>query len=357
MQLPDAGKAVKVFVETLHEFQETRRQGSGDDRYVQIRQKAASLLERYANDRTNLDLVDECDQIVRDLDNLDTATLTPLNQGRANANLVYISAQSRRTHYAAYMAGKWAAEQKLGSHFKAWMHNSAADGAIALYEAISKVLPKANPSDEKGDWDILKVFASGALCDASRFLTFADDFYPNCATTRYNEAKLVIYQANTTDEVLHGVNLLKRIKPCTKECHPAELSWHADNYSCFTMRDTEMNEIIATHCGQEISKVETVLDTNRRVAEEIKEGLGDRLWEGQSDRNRVVLLATATGIVLITYLVLSAAGDVHLLKLLQAHMDLWTTHIGTVGYPHALLGGGGLGQVLSVMAMGGGGLA
>src|SRR5262249_29261875 len=107
----------------------------GNKAYLQIRTDARTILDQFKEDPLNTHLVEECNTLVRRLEQLNSKQLSRTNYLRSRSNIVYISALAKKTHYAAYMAGAWSNDQSISKPFKAWMHNSAAHGAISLYEA------------------------------------------------------------------------------------------------------------------------------------------------------------------------------------------------------------------------------
>ena len=175
--------AIVKFDETLQAIS-----GKSNRTYLSVRNDAEKILGEFKKDPLNTDLVEKCTHLVRRIENLNADKISSVNFLRSRSNIVYISALAKRTHYAAYMAGVWSADSSISKPFKAWMHNSAADSAISLYEAA---LPFVTGKKNKATRLLLSIFAEGAIHDAQRFLDMADKHFPECAVTRYNKAKLV----------------------------------------------------------------------------------------------------------------------------------------------------------------------
>lgn len=345
-------EATKVFTKSFVTL--SKRKSLEDERYINIREKAERVLNSYLKNPLSLDLINECDKIVEELQTLSSIKMQDYSHQRSQTNIVYISAQSKRTHYAAYMAGKFSASENLGGAFKSWMHNSAADGAISLYEAIRPIV-KENKNQDTDSVGLLKVFGDGALADASRFLSMADQFYPNCAVSRYNEAKLAIYSEKTAN-VLEGIKTLKSIQSCREDCHPAEIKWHIDNYRCFQNRDETAKRIIEVEHPDEIGRIEQILENNANRAEQIESERGEQMWARQTKYTKAIISGFASGIVLATYLALGSEIPEGWQVLID-HAKILLSQAGDIGEGGLTVGGGGLLDKVAAATMGGGGLA
>jgi hypothetical protein len=194
--------------------------------------------------------------------------------------------------------------------------------------------------------------------DAHRFLSHADVYFPQCAVTKYNRGKLEIL-GGTPQAIERGVRLLQAIEPPAQDCHPAEVSWHSDNFDCFTRRDTEVRRILEVENGDALRSIGTLLKKNAQVARNIKEARGDRLWSGQNRRSRAALTAISTGMVMTMYAVMltglapdaSAASTKSLLNAHQAIVQHVTEMDG--GSAAIAMGAGGLRAMDTLRGAGG----
>ncbi len=265
---PTVKAAMEQFITSAAKLLE---QPSPEDRhYEAIRAQARTLLDEYRKDPLNIDLAVECDRLVQELENLDLKEMTESNADRSRANIVFISAQTKRTHYAAYMAGCVSSNQHVGDAFKAWMHNAAADGAISLYEAIRAVTQRHRSESQESE--LLRVFGNGAFLDARRFLTRAAEYYPECVLTHYNEAKILMLAGATTEDrgkIGAGINQLKGIHPPANDCHSAELVWHGNIYETYAQGETHLRKIIGSFKEDEVPRLDQVFQTNANIAKKI----------------------------------------------------------------------------------------
>ena len=305
------------------------KRGRGDRVYEEIRTKAEGILDQFREDPHNPALIEECARVVRSLETLNTTELSSIIYQRSRSNIVYISAVSKRTHYAAYMAGVWSEDPSISKPFKAWMNNSAADGAISLYEAAYPLIkPKQNNSEEntedklkdESNRKLLSIFAEGAIDDAGRFLEMADRHFPGGAITRYNRARMDIYHVEL-DRLRQGVENLKSI-PCPSDDSEApELFWHIDNYESF-LHDKMMRDRIQNETPENLQRIDEVLRKNSGEARMRKEARGSKLWDPYSSRSKALLVGAATGIVMTLYAVLGDFPLSDLIGIATAHADV-----------------------------------
>jgi hypothetical protein len=333
-------QASKMFIESLRQLVASsdgdQNESNEDERYTAIREEAVQILNLYAQDPLNTALIKRCDDLVLRLKSLDTEAMEDKNRQRSMANVIAISATSKRTHYAAYMTGRWSTDKRLEKPYKAWMHNAAADGAISLYDYIRQttdplVSQPDDPSDDRHESaHMLRIFGDGACCDANRFLQMADEFYPNCVITRYNKAKINILSAADSDDVRLGIEQLLSIQPCAPSCLPAEFGWHRNLRDSFT-GDQTMREVIINYEPNMVGEIQRKLTDNARRADELEQERAETNQPApQSSVSKAVVTATASGIVLVTYLVLSHVPMNDVVSLLLSHwnvLDAHTSHI------------------------------
>lgn len=345
--------AIVAFKSALRAFPEP--ENPEDARYRELLRDAKSTLECFADDPLNMSLAARCSDHLRDLDNLSRDSMSQRMFGRSRANIVSISAMTRRTHYAAYYAGMWRADKTLGRAFKAWMHNGAAHGAISLFECIMQLhdsLGDTQISEETHNWlQVLDAFGEAALNDAQEFLSIADDFYPGCAASIYNRAKLDILVER---DVKLACRKLLDIKPCEETCHPAELRWHIDNYESFKQGDYLMRKRIEIEEAQFLAKIEAVLEHNYKHARDLEEERGD-LWVAHPKNQRAVILASICGVAAVTLLTYYGHDHVESVKgLLAMQHNVVTSHLDAMGTGG--LRGDVVRDVIQTFGMGTGGL-
>ena len=228
----DLVTATAKFDEVLNRISARTR---SDSVYLNIRGEAEKILSQYKKNPLNTHLVEKCSDLVHRLENLNADQLSDKNFLRSRSNVVYISALSKRTHYAAYMAGVWRSDPSISKPFKVWMHNSAADGAIDLYDAL---YPVVRDNKASAEYQLLSIYGEGAIQDAERFLDWAERELPECAVTRYNKAKVDIYHV-ARDRVRRGVENLESIPCPTDNSEAPELLWHVDNWESFRHRQKD----------------------------------------------------------------------------------------------------------------------
>ncbi|MCZ6719910.1 MAG: hypothetical protein O6944_12270 [Gammaproteobacteria bacterium] len=362
----DAAKNFKDTVARIH-----KKQTPDDERYKELRSDAETLLNIYADDPLSTDLLNKCAEVIHRIDQLSLNNMKGYNFERARSNVVYLAASTKRINYASYMAGKWSASDDISKEVKVWMHNSAADGAITLYESLCFIydyLRKEARSDKNAQHagDIVNVYRTAAFIDAKEFLDFADEIVPACCLTQYNRAKLLAYSAEKLAEIKQAIEILKNVTPLNpSEFHAAEVYWHKDNYHMFQTKDSELKRIIGKYSDEEsaVEIIDHVLEKNYKIADQIQDEKGEKIWESGRDGKLSKSLAVAASIgalsIASTYagidpdtLTDTAAG---LLELLTSQADLLNSYLDTNAFGSearviASLGGGGL-------AMGGGGLA
>lgn len=293
-----------------------------ENRYEQLRSSAGDLLSEYSAHPTNMALVSKCDRLVAELDVLakervgELGLSGPTDQ-RLKTNIVTISATAKRTHYAAYMAGCWGNDATIESPYRAWLHNGAAHGAISLYENLHTA---SKHIADVGMKELLAVHADGAFFDAARFLAISDTIDPSCVITAYNRAKLEVLEGDRIgssegDALIRlGITRLKGIKPPTNRSHVAELGWHGNLLKSYG-DDGQMVSVIGRISGMDVEIIRETLERNATDAGALirsavenqtsPERVTAVSLEPPSDRTRAVVVATATGVLLVACAVAS----------------------------------------------------
>ena len=272
----------------------------GDDYFRAIRNKIADLLARWHENPGNAALADKAYKLLDRMSDIRKDDTSGHTYDRAHTNSVVIPSRMRRTHYAAYLAGKLSTSDDIGDHFKSWMHNAAANGAVSLSETLDDFINENRPTFPNTGVELLQIFRNGAIEDAMRFISIAESFdrisLPS-VLTQYNKAKLNILSADP--DLRHiGITQLRNLQPPLRGCHPAEISWHEDNYSSFLKRDDRIKKIIRTHDADSLAIIEHTLRINAeqacQIKNEIQEEKGD-LWGQHTEMNRKVVATLAVG--------------------------------------------------------------
>ena len=362
----DAAKNFKEIVNRIYE-----KPTPGDEVYKKLRNEAAIVLNLYADDPFNTNILDKCNDLIGRLEKISLDEIKDYNYERATSNVVYLAATSKRTNYASYMAGKWASSPDISKEVKVWMHNPAADGAIVLYESLSFIhvfLSKQKKKDKnaKHALDIVNIYRDGSFIDARQFLDFADEIVLDCCITQYNRAKLIAYSAETLAEIKQAIHILTNIVPVNLDSyHAAEVYWHIDNFKMFNSKDKQLRKIIKKYADDEsvIDIIHHSLQRNFNIAHEIQDEKGERIWEKTRDSKKSKSLAVAACIGSLSILSSYAGMESDMLRdaaegvleLISSQADILNAYLGTDAFGGevkavAALGGGGL-------ALGGGGLA
>ncbi len=268
----------------------------GDKRMDRLRTKLEKELKRFIEDPTNMGIVDNITRHIAELEDITSDEVSKPSHDRAKTNVAVASSRMRRTHYAAYMAGKWSDSDDLGDDFKSWMHNAAADGAISLGETIDQAVKNSKAGfEEKG---LLKVFRSGAYEDARRFLDLSKPFHPDSPLTKYNSARVDILSKEPERRRL-GIETLLSIKPPSDQSRRAEISWHLNNYECFKNSEHVVRHAIRTNDPDRLEIIDHQLKNNAEEAERLVDRIS---WDNQTEHNRLVMVTFSVGLAGCSYL-------------------------------------------------------
>ena len=266
-----------------------------DHEFLAIRQELGGIVERYQQDQTDPDLIRRVWALVLKLEEITEEDTTGHTHERAVTNTVVTSSRIKRTHFAAYMAGKISMYDTVGDKFKSWVHNAAANGAISVGDLLDDILLRLKAQDrESENYEIVKVFRNAAFEDAARLLDCSVHFDPSSPLTQYNKAKLDILskERHLREE---GIEKLLEIQGPQDDCHPAELAWHQNNYDMFNRVDKKMAGMIQTQDGDKYVRIEHGLKRNSDVAKSIESNRGN-IWQNQTKQNRLVVVGSLVGI-------------------------------------------------------------
>ena len=270
---------------------------SMDLEFLAIRDELSSILERYQEDQADPELIDRVWKLVLKLEEIREEDTTGYTYERAITNTIVTSSRIKRTHYAAYMAGKVSMYDTIGDKFKSWMHNAAANGAISVGDLLDDMLIKLKDRGQDVDTcDLVRVFRNATFEDASRLLDHSLYFDPYSPLTSYNKAKLdILSKERQLREA--GIEKLMGIEGPQDNCHPAELAWHQNNFDMFSQVDKKMTSIIRTQDGDKFIRIEHGLKSNNDSAKRTEAARGD-IWKNQTRQNRMVVVGTSVGILI-----------------------------------------------------------
>ena len=293
---------------------------------------------RYQVDPGDGDLIRRASKFVLKLEEIIEEDTTGYTRERAATNTVVISSRIKRTHYAAYMAGKISMYDKVADKFKSWAHNAAAYGAIQVGELLDDILLRLGAQIEEEEFnDFVRIFRNATFEDAARLLDYSVHFDPHSPLTQYNSAKLdILSKERHLREA--GIEKLLEIQGPKEDCHPAELVWHQNNFDMFSRVDRKMVGIIQTQDGDKYVRIKHGLQRNNDLAKSIENQRGN-IWQNQTRENRVVVVGTNVGIGIIGVLPFVVPESAELLKQALAHgVDLMVNYLDTGVERQAALG-------------------
>ncbi len=285
---------IKKVIKLIKKYQNPT---STDETFEVIRKELCVILKQYDKNQTDPELIDRAWQLIHKLEVINRDDDAGFTYERAITNSVVTSSRIKRTHYAAYMAGKTSMYEDVGDKFKSWMHNAAANGAISLGDLLDDLQFILRKQDDKNEVsEHIKVFRNAAFEDAARILDFSVNFDSSSPLTLYNKAKLDIL-SKQAELRQSGIEQLLKINPPQNDFHPAELSWHVNNYESFTNADVKMRKIMKVQDGDQYRLVEGALKRNYEIATEIIKSRGN-IWQNQTPANRSVVVTMSVGIAI-----------------------------------------------------------
>ena len=325
--------------------QNPRSPTATDEAFGAIRNEIQEILQKYQNNQSDAELITRVWQLIIRLEEIEEEDTTGHTYERAATNIVVASSRIKRTHYAAYMAGKISMYESIGDKFKSWMHNAAANGAISLGDLLDDVLLRLQGREDKQEVSgFVKVFRNAAFEDAVCLLDRSICFDPSSPLTAYNRAKLYIL-SKQSELRQAGIEKIMEIDPPQRDCHPAELAWHENNYETFDRADTKMKNIIKTQDGDKFVLIKRTLERNQEIARDIIRKRGD-IWVNQTVPNRGAIVITSVGILAAAVSPFVVPEGTEILKGILAHgvdslLGLVDTSAGAQAATN-VLGDGGL---------------
>lgn len=332
-----------------------RRTEETDKMFESCKGAAGRLMEDFLNDPFREDLIDRSRVITDRFDQIQ------YNQNRQNdfevartASAV-VAGRVRRTHFAAYVAGQYRNDNRIGFKYKNWMHNAAAFGAISLHQCIDDILETLETNNQLAKQTI-SMFSFAAREDAKVFLDAAEQIDPRSCLTQFNRATLDILSQNP-NYIRHGIDTILRIEAPGSDAHFADLKWHIDNFSSFDNANSRIREIIKIHFEHEVEPIENHLQRNLSRARNIMESRAEASDSSERSYNRLAIVGMSVGTV-VSAIVYS---NPELASLLQELLEV-TMSVVDISHPEegqiSALGDGGLpfSSRIAAAAFGDGGL-
>jgi hypothetical protein len=280
-----------------------------DEQFGDLRNALAMMVKEISDGTPKGAVVDEFRNISKVLYEYKPSELSKTNYNRAKVNIVVASSRVKSTHLAAYMAGRYSQSTEIGAKFKCWMHNGAANGAISLYEMLTQIKTEGRFSKASPVVDVVDLFRSSALADASQMLEYARECDQHSVLRQYNAAKLRVYSLESKNR-FEGIAMFQNIEAPLNGCHPADISWHIDNFDSFT-GDAQLRQIVQTEHATAFDAINKRLSDNKDAALKIKkeyEGKSEHgtMWERESKQNLISfgsfgLAAATTGVYFMSH--------------------------------------------------------
>lgn len=267
----------------------------GDTEFNARRTELADLCKSYAKDFINPDFLDKGASLIGKFDSITANDSSNATYNRAKVNATLTASRVRRTHYAAYLAGKYSADKNIGGKFKCWMFNIAAFSAMQLRTAIASGIDLIEEGNEARP--LLSTYANSAVSEVRTFLTMADEYDSTSALTLFNRACLEI-SIGKPNGVRHGIESIKSIPEPAIDCHAADLSWHINIYDSFIDNQLDIQNRIATENGYAAKQIEAILKRNSDVAKKIKDDRGD-LWRDEKKHNKSLVTTAIFGAIVV----------------------------------------------------------
>ena len=314
-------------------------------KFLRLREELEDVLSKYGENPTDTELIDRSSQLLSKLEQVKKEETQGYDYERAVTNTAITSSRIKRTHYAAYIAGKTSGAEDIGDKFKCWMHNSAANGAMVLGETLDDIILLHHKEKLKSNTvELIKVFRNGAFEDAARILVLSESFDSDSPLTRYNKAKLDILskQQNLRE---NGIDALINIDPPNSDCHPAEIAWHKNNFEMFSGNDNKMRNIIETHHAYKLTEIKSNLKKNHKIAKNIEKARGN-IWIHETSRNKLSITVSNIGsILMLIYMAVVPENQALIMELLVNSAN-WIFNTANAAesfqYTNALIGDGGL---------------
>jgi hypothetical protein len=344
-------QAVLNLIKFLQEKTSSRKKE--DPVFAHFERETKKLMELYAENPYNVELINTAKRVAEGFEQVskDSTTFKEYERSRV-ANAVVLS-RLRRTHYSAYLAGRYSADDDVGYKYKCWAHNAAATGAISLYEVLAEVTKEFKKNSLAR---LVKTFQYAIRQDALQFLEFAHDNDPASVLTSYNRAKMGLL-SSTRDLMESGINELVELKTPNEDSHTPDLYWHIDNYVSYNSKhDKKMREVIKVNFGHQDEVISEVLRKNSQEAQTILEARPNR-WESEEQKNRGFAVAMAVGATAASIVYLNPETQDWLAQLLTLFDSAFHVAMNEPVIETVALGDGGLPfSKVAVATFGDGGL-
>jgi len=301
----------------------------------------------------NPDFIEKGATLIDDFDGIAFDKASETTYGRAKVNAVVTASRVRRTHYASFLAGKYASDPNVGTKFKCWIFNAAAFSALQLRQAIIEGVDSIEHGHHSRP--LLASFADSATDEAEIYLARASEFDKSSVLTMFNRACMDIVSGKS-ERLRLGVDHLKAISEPNEDCHAADISWHKDNYDSFQGNKLNVKTILQIEDGGSAAVIEEILKRNAEKAKEIEKGRSD-MWEKEHKRNKALVAAVVVGSVLVGSLFITPEAQAAMQDIVQSAGDILAVNMMGDGGIAAIEYTENLGVQLARAAFGDGGIA
>jgi hypothetical protein len=343
-----AGKLIEFTKANLIE-----RSYPDDELFEAKRDELERLCNAYAEDPLNPDFIEKGVGLVDDFDGIAFKRASETTYGRAKVNAVVTASRVRRTHFAAFLAGKYANDPNVGMKCKCWIFNAAAFSALQLRQAIVEGVEFIEHGNHARA--MLASFADSATEEAEMYLSRAHDFDKSSVLTAFNRACMDV-MSGKPERIRLGIEHLKAIPQPNSDCHAAEMSWHIDNYLSLDGDKLGIKSTLQIEDGNAVAVIEEILRNNSDKAKSIKDKRAD-LWEKEHKTNKALVAAVVVGSVLVGSLFVTPDAQAAMQSIVQSAGDILAFNMMGDGGIAALEYTENLGIQLARASFGDGGIA
>jgi hypothetical protein len=305
-----------------------------DADYEDLRERLGKFFKALPGRLDSPEVIAEAERFSGELNTLNLSKMTKDHVARSRANQVALAGYLMRTHYSAYLAGKFSGSCRIGSLYRAWMHAIAGEGATHVMTFLMDINPEG--LDHEMAY-MRKVLLNGSKLDSMRFCELAVQADPRCIIARHNLSKI---------ELLLGLDfgvacdrMLSIKSPSFEHASHLEVTWHANHFDEF-MREGRLRGIIAAGDERKLLEVELNYKRNMEDALAIQRRWEREREQGVASNRSPAMVATLTiGLLLVMVLASASAHGqemhFHALHSIQgalgAHADLVNHAATTVG--------------------------
>jgi len=148
-----------------------------DDLFEACKADTVELVNDFSENPYREDLILRGSRILERFNEIKFDKSKPTDYEVARTASAVVAGRVRRTHFAAYTAGQYRNDSKIGFKYKNWMHNVAANSAISLHSFIQEISESIHSESELSK-SAIQMFSFAATEDARLFI----DIYPSKLT-------------------------------------------------------------------------------------------------------------------------------------------------------------------------------